>query len=786
MLLPAQTLLVSAKAKQQLLVEAAGPRGYVGDLTRRARFRSSNPRVASVDAQGVVRPVADGVAPVIAEVGGKKTTASVRVRDARKPFAWTFSNHVQPVLTKTGCNSGACHGASAGKGGLKLTLRGYDPAADHAVLTRQALGRRVVPSAPARSLLLTKPTMAIPHGGGARFKASSPEYGVVAQWIAAGSPAPSTAEPDMTRLEVFPPAATLKPGAEQQILVRAVFADGHTEDVTRWVKYGSSDVSVASVDDDGRVSVKGHGEAAITLWYLNKVAFAQVSSPFARQPSPRAFAAAERHNYVDDLVLKKLKALGIPPAALASDNVFIRRAYLDAAGILPTAEEVEAFVADRAADKRAKLVDRLLARPEFADYWAYKWSDLLLVSSRRLPTKGVWAFHYWIRESVERNKPWDQFVREIITATGSTIKNGAANYYVLHKDPIDLTETTSQAFLGMSVTCARCHNHPLEKWTQNDYYGLANLFARVRLKNGDVAGETLVFPADTGDVNHPRSGVPMPPKPLDAAAISVDAPEDRRAHLAKWLTSPENPYFARALVNRVWRNFMGRGLVESEDDLRLTNPPSNEELFSAVTADFVKHGFDVRHLIRTVMNSAAYQRSSVPAAGSPNDQKYYSTYIAKRLPAEVILDAVSQVTAVPSPFAGYAKGTRALQLPDAQVASYFLSAFGRPQREQTCSCERTEEPNVTQALHLSNGDTINDKLRAPDAVLTRLLDGSLTDEQVLERLYLAAFSRAPTALERQRVLAILSEASGSKQTRREALEDLLSAMLTTKEFLFNH
>jgi len=784
--LPPAVTLTGPHARQQLVVEARQAEAFAGDLTARARWTSSNPRVAAVTAGGVVRPVSDGAATLTAVVDGKRVTAAVTVRDVKKPFRWSFANHVQPVLTKAGCNSGACHGAAAGKGGLKLTLRGYDPDADHAVLTRQAWGRRIVPSDPPRSLLLQKPAGQIPHGGGVRFKPGSPEYGMIAGWIAAGSPAPAPSDTRVLRLDVLPRGAILKPGQEQQIIARATFSDGRTEDVTRWVKFGSSDDSVATVDDLGRVKVQGSGEAAITLWYLSQVAFARISSPFPNRLSSDVFARAERRSFVDDLVLKKLEALRLPPSPQATDAQFIRRAYLDAAGILPTPEEVEAFLSDTAPDKRARLVDRLLERPEFTDYWAYKWSDLLLVSSRRLPMKGVVSFYNWIRDGVARNKPWNQFVREIVTASGSTLENGAANYYVLHKDPIDLTETTSQAFLGMSITCARCHNHPLEKWTQNDYYGMANLFGRVRLKNGELAGETLVFPADSGDLNHPRRGVPMPPKPLDAPAMALDSPEDRRALLGDWLTSAENPYFSRALVNRVWRNFMGRGLVEAEDDLRLTNPPSNDALLAAVTADFVKHGFDVKHLIRRIMNSAAYQRSSTPVPGNERDQKYYSTYIPRRLPAEVILDSVSAATGAPTEFPSYPRGTRALQLPDSQVASYFLTAFGRPLREQTCSCERQDEPSVTQALHLSNGSTINDKLRAQEGVLTRLLAEGLSDEQVLDRLYRIAFSRPPSAAEKARVLRALGPLGGDPKTRREAMEDLLSALLTSKEFLFNH
>jgi hypothetical protein len=785
-LVPPRAVLVGPHAAQEMRALESSDGGFVADRTSQARLVSSNPRVARVGPDGVVRAAGDGAAIITAVLGARRATATVRVRDFRKPFAWSFVNHVQSVLTRAGCNSGACHGASAGKGGLKLSLRGYDSHADFHALTRQALGRRVNPAEPTRSLLLQKASGGIPHGGGIRFRPGTPDYAVLAQWIGAGAPPPAAGDLRVERLAVFPSAASLAKGARQRLLVQAWFSDGRSEDVTRWVKFTGADDAVARVTDAGLVTAQGPGETAISIWCLNKVAFARVGSPHPRPVPAAVFARAERRNFIDELVLKKLQALRIPPAGPAGDEQFIRRAFLDAAGILPTPAEVAEFLADQAPNRRERLVDRLLARPEVTDYWAYKWSDLLLVSSRRLPAKGMWSFYDWIRESVAANKPWDQFVRELLTARGSTLRNGAANFYVLHKDPIGLTETTTQAFLGMSLTCARCHNHPLEKWTQDQYYAMANLFGRVRLKNGDTAGETLVFSADQGDVTHPRLGVPMPPQPLDGTALPLEGPEDRREALAAWLTDKRNPFFARAIVNRVWRNFMGRGLVEAEDDLRLTNPPSNEELFAAVTRDFADHGFDLRRLMRAIMTSATYQRSSQPPAGGVADAKYYSAYIPRRLSAEVLLDAISQVTGVPTDFPGYPRGTRALQLPDSQVASYFLTAFGRPERAQTCACERQEEPSVAQALHLSNGETINSKLRAAGGTAERLAKEALAEETLVERLYQLVYARRPNVAERARVLTALKQYPAGPEARREVVEDLLSAMLTTKEFLFNH
>src|SRR5579871_1470351 len=792
--LPAQTTLAGSKATQRLLVEAQRDQENAGDLSAKAVFVSSNPKVATVGTDGVVRAVGDGSATITAKIGRQRAKASVRVVGTHAPFAWSFRNHVLPVLTKAGCNSGACHGAAAGKGGLKLTLRGYDPDADFNVLTRQANARRVVPGDPDHSLLLLKPTMTYPHGGGRRIVPNSPDYAVLATWIQVGTPRPRPEDPRPQGLEVFPDLSSLQVGDAQQILVRVRYSDGHSEDVTRWVKFGTSDNSVATVDDFGKVKMMGHGEAAITVWFSSKVAFARVVSPYPGSVPPPPAGIQGENGTIDRLVTKHLNRLHIPASPGCTDSEFLRRAALDTAGILPTTAETEAFLADRASDKRAKLVDKLLARPETTDYWTYKWSDLLLLNSRKLPAPALNAFYDFIHKSVETNKPWDKFTREILTARGSTLDNGAANYYVMHKDPIDLTETTTQAFLGMSLMCAHCHNHPLEKWTQRDYFQMANLFARVRLKSGDRGGEVFVLTANNGDIAFPRLRAPLPPRPLDGKEMALDDPSDRRETLADWVTAPENPYFARAIVNRVWRNFMGRGLVEAEDDLRMTNPPSNSELLDALAADFVKHGYDVRYLMRQILLSDAYQRSATPVGINAQDSRYYSHYIVRRLPAEVILDAVSQVTGIPTEFPDTPKGTRALQLRDSQVASYFLTAFGRPEREKTCACERQQEPNVAQALNLSNGDTVNNKLRASYGTIDRLLNANATDAQVLDQLYLAALCRPPTATERQKALAILAEAAPAanvpapeqRTARRAILEDLFWAVLTDREFLFNH
>jgi hypothetical protein len=798
---PSEVTLTGPQASQRLLVVAVEGDAVVGDHTAQAKFVSSNPSIATVDAAGVVRTAGDGTAFITATYADQEATITVKVARFREPFTWSFRNHVIPVLTKAGCNSGACHGALAGKGGLKLSLRGYAPRDDHFVLTRQARGRRVDPVEPAHSLMLLKPTLALSHGGGQRIEVESPDYRVLADWIASGAPGPKADDSRVQRLEVLPRAAVLKPKDTMQVLVRAWYSDGHAEDVTRWAKFSSSEDLVANVDNDGKVTVVGHGEAAISVWFSNVVAANRITAPLPTVINPQVFAAAPRHNFIDELVLKKLEALHIPPSPSCTDAEFIRRAFLDATGTLPTPDEVKIFLADSATDKRAKLLDALLERPEFVDYWTYKWSDLLLINTSRLPQQDVWSFYQFVRQCVAENKPWDRFAREILTASGSTLQNGAANYFVLHKDVSDLTEATSVTFLGMSITCCRCHNHPLEKWTQDQYWSMANLFSRVALKNGDRGGEVFVQSQPTGDAPHLRRGVPMPPTPLDGKPLSLDSPVDRRHYFADWLTAADNPYFAKAIVNRVWRNYLGRGLVEAEDDLRQTNPPSNAELFDALAKDFVAHRYDMKYLMRLIMNSATYQRSSKPLPENAADDRFYSHYLIRRLSAEVILDAYSQVTGVPTPFNqvraaandsmtpynGYPLGTRALQLPDSKVVSQFLDAFGRPERIQTCSCERQQDSSVTQALHVNNGQTLNDKLRDKKSIVERWLAEKIGDEEAIRRVYLLALSREPTAAELSKFKGLLAEAAADKKaTRREALEDVFWAVLSSKEFLFNH
>ncbi|MDQ6630631.1 MAG: DUF1549 and DUF1553 domain-containing protein, partial [Verrucomicrobiota bacterium] len=755
-ILPQKIKLTGPAARQQLVVEKIRDKQFVEQVTNKIIFSSSDPKILTIK-NGVALPTGNGTATLSAKVGNKTAKTEVIVEGMEKPFEWSFRNHVQPVLTKAGCNAGACHGAAAGQNGLKLSLRGYDDESDFLALTRQSLGRRVNENDPGRSMILIKPTTAVPHKGGKRFEINSIDYRVLADWIAAATPGPKKEDPRIQKIEILPENVVLKSGMNQQLIVRAHFDDGHVEDVSHWAKYNAANAAVTQVDDEGNVKVIGNGEGAITAWYLSRIAIATVTSPFTNKIPEQIFAKAKKRNFIDEMVLEKLQSLRLPPSPKSDDAEFIRRVYLDTIGVLPTMRETKEFLADKSSKKRDALIEKLLQRPEFVDYWTYKWSDLLLVNSRKLKPGAMWSYYNWIRGNVAANTPWDKFVRQIMTAEGSTLENGAGNFYVLHEDPKALIENTSLAFLGMSVACAKCHNHPMEKWTNDEYFGFANLFARVRAKNGSGGdGDNIIFVASEGDLVQPRTGKPQPPRPLEGKTLPMESPTDRRAALADWLVSRDNPYFSRAIVNRVWANYFGVGLVENVDDLRVTNPASNEKLLSAAAHYLADQKFDLKALMRAILQSETYQRTSRPLPENVADTRFYSRYYPRRLMAEVMLDAISQATEKPSDFkagaivdkgpsaATYPNNLRALQLPDSNVDSYFLKSFGRPEREKTCECERTAEPSISQVLHLANGDTINKKLEAKDNRIAKWLAQKTPDEKILDEIYLSALARPPS------------------------------------------
>lgn len=716
--------------------------------------------------------------------------------------AISFRNDILPILSKAGCNSGGCHGAMAGKGGFRLSLFGYNPEADHLAITREALGRRIESGQPGLSLVLTKPTATVAHKGGKRIEPGSPDYLTLARWIAQGAPGPQADDPRVDELFIVGPKETVNPGETIPLRVRARFTDGQERDVTAWSRFTSADETVALVDGSGSVSVIGPGEGAITAWYSSRIVIARLSAPYPFTVPDAVYANAPRANFIDDLVLAQLKRLHLEPSPAADDTTFIRRSALDTIGRLPTPAEMETFLSDPRPDRRTHWINGLFSRTEFIDYWAYKWSDLLLVTGSRLRPDSVKSYYGWIRQRVADNTPWDEFVRQVITARGSTVEQGESNFYAIHQDPESMAENVSQAFLSLSINCARCHNHPLEKWTNDQYYQFANLFARVRAKGwgGDARsgdGRRTLYVEPEGDLIQPRTGKPQPPAPLDAPAIAAEDPRDRRDVLAQWLTSPDNRAFARAIVNRVWANFMGVGLVEAVDDLRASNPASNEALLDALATHLIEHRFDLRDLMRLILASETYRRSGEVLPGNRDDRRHYSRHFPRRLSAEVLSDAIADVTAVPEKYGElllndgstektsfYTNSTRALQLYDAAVQSYFLKTFGRNQREITCECERSNQPSLVQVLHLSNGRTINDKLAAPDSRVTTLLARHTDPAPLIREAWLLCLGRPPSSHELESFISVYNDAGPDQ--RRLVTEDLFWSLLTSREFLFQH
>ena len=800
-LLPPTISLSGSDASQRIMVVGTNAAGeFTGEVHEGLTLVSEDPKVAEVR-DGVVVPKGNGQT-ILTATGkdGRKTTAKITVQDFAAPTSWSFRNHVMPVVSRAGCNMGACHGAVAGKGGLRLSLRGYDPERDYERITREARGRRVELSDPGRSLFLTKGTTAVKHTGGRRIEPNSRDYQIIADWIADGAQAPTEDDVRLESLEIFPSLSSLKRGDKQRLIVRARYSDGREEDVTQWAKFTSANEAVALVSEDGVAEVIGNGEGAVTAWFSSRIVMARLSVPWPNEIPEKVFTEATRNNFIDDLVLDQLQRLNLKPSPRADDSDFLRRAYLDTVGVLPTPDETRAFLADSDPDKRSQLIESLLQREEFTDYWAYRVSDMMLVSGRKLRPDAVKAYYQWVRDSIAENKPWDQFAREVVTAKGNSVKEGATNFYAVHQDPENMAENVSQTFLSLSLNCAKCHDHPLEKWTNDQYYAFANLFSRVRAKgwggdarNGD--GIRTLYVEPRGDLIQPRTGVPQAPAPLDAEPLLEDFEGDRREVLADWLTAPDNDLFSRSIVNKVWANFFGIGLVDPVDDLRASNPASNEPLLAALSEHFVTHEFDLRELMRVILNSETYQRSSLPIYENEEDDRFFSRQYPRRLIAEVIHDAVAGITGVPSQFTNirisdgskqktefYPEGTRALQLFDAAVDSYFLDTFGRNEREIPCECERSNQPSLVQVLHVSNGQTVNDKLGDEKSVLAELVKWE--DEKLVEEAWLLCLSRLPTEGEREGFLSILSETPEAE--RRAAIEDLFWSLMSSREFLFQH
>lgn len=721
-----------------------------------------------------------------------------RGADAPRSPVPSFTTDVIPLLTRAGCNQGACHGKGAGQNGFRLSLRGFAPEQDFISITREMSGRRIDPAKPENSLLLRKATGQTPHEGGRLFAPGSREYDLLRTWMIAGHPGPNTSEPRISKLQLTPAAKVLKPGEEVQLVATATFTDGTQRDVTWLTKFDSNDPAYLEVSPSGVARAVRTGASAVRAMFLSEVAVCVFSVPADRPVDEQRFTGG--NNFIDTHVLAKLKELRIEPSDRSTDEEFIRRLFLDACGRLPTAEEVVAFVADANPNKRSKLIDDVLARPEFTDYWTLQLADLFQNRKERdhdvRGVKGVRQFHAWLRQQVTANRPWDELTRDVLTATGSVNDSPAVGYFIVtvgehrHGENSEAPESVAQALLGTRIGCARCHNHPLERYTQDDFYHFAAFFSRIKLDRKESKSGTTVLKVTHPDENQsknpvgvrqPRTGQFMKPQPLDRTPSDVKPGDDPRTVLAKWVTDPGNEYFTGAMVNRVWRHYLGVGLVEPVDDLRATNPPTNPELWQALNRYFVEQKFDLRALMRVILNSRTYQLSSATRPGNQTDARFYSHYYARRLPAEVLLDAISDVTGVPERFDGYPLGVRAVQVPDPGANSYFLRTFGRSERVTACACERGGDVSLPQVLHLIGGDATN-KINSGQGWLNQSLATLKDDDQLLDAVFLRTLSRKPTAAERQLVKQLLTE----KDASREAVyRDLLWAILNSKEFLFN-
>lgn len=773
---PAEVALEGARDRQGVVLLAKNPDGSTADVTTRATWRLAKP-LARIEAQTLF-PLAAGRTELLLSYGRQEVRVPVQVRDPQRARNVTFGHDVLPALTRAGCNTGSCHGASRGKEGFRLSLFGYDPQGDYQRLTRELSGRRVDLSAALESLLLAKGTGSVRHGGGQRIEPQSESYRLIEEWIAGGAPADPRQLPKLTGIELSPPAAVLLEGqGTQRIVVRARYSDGSDRDVTRFTTLIPTDARTARLEGE-RVVAGVRGEA----WLMARYGEFTVASAFSvvpREPlGPRTAPPSE--HWIDRFVDEKLRALRIDASPPCDDATFLRRVTLDLSGRLPTAAEARAFLADSAPDKRTRWIDAELQRKEFAELWVQKWAERLLVKSvqNQVSRKAALRYFSWLEERIAGNVPLDQIVRDLLTAQGGVFESPAVNFYQAERDGLKVAENVAQVFLGMRLQCAQCHNHPFDRWTQDDYYGWAAFFSQIGRKRGADPRETIVFDRRGGEVKHPVTKKNVPPRFLGGARPKTRG-KDRRAVAAEWITSKDNPYFSRNVANLVWEHFFGVGIVHEPDDVRVSNPPSNPALLDALAARLVEVRYDLKQLVREIVTSAAYQRSVQPTERNAEDERNASHARVRRLRAEVLLDALSQVTDAPTKFPGLPLGARAIRIPDGATSNYFLNTFGRARREGVCTCEVRTEPNLGQALHLLNGSSVSDKIRA-GRVVAKLVKAKRPLPEILDELYLRSLTRYPTPAERA---ALLKRIKGDPV---RGLEDVLWALLNSKEFLFQH
>ncbi len=790
---PAKVALRSSDETAQLVVTATLTDGRLQDVTHAAKFAVADGKTFAITETGRVSPRGDGSSELVVTFAGKTARIPASSERFAENLPLNFPNQIEPILTKLGCNAGGCHGKQSGQNGFRLSLLGFDPEADYAYLVKEGRGRRLFPAAPDSSLLLTKGAGIVPHGGGKKTDRTSDEYLLLRRWIAAGMPYGTASDPVVTRISVFPESRVMTRQNQQQIAVYAHYSDGTVEDITRRAQYETNDPEIAIVDGNGLVQTQVHsGQAALMARYQGQVVAFRATVPLGL-PTP-AWQFPEL-TVVDKHTAAKWKELGLVPSEICTDEQYIRRLSLDLTGTLPTPKQVMDFLADKSPDKRSKLVDRLLDSPEYAFYFANKWADVLRVKRRNEQNRaaGTFAFHAWIREAIAADMPYSEFTRQIVGATGDETKNPPVVWFKEVEKPEQFVDDLSQVFLGQRLTCAQCHHHPYEKWSQDDYWGIAGYFARVGRKRIPQAGKDpnagmqVIFTATTGSITNKRTGKPAIAKPLDGSPLEFSREDDPRQKLVDWMTSPTNPFYARAVANRYWAHFFGRGIVDPMDDMRVTNPPSNPELLDALAKNLVDNKFSLKALIKTIVKSRTYQLSSVPNEFNKHDKQAYARYYPKRLQAEVLLDAVNQFADSPQGFNGLPRDkyapNRAIELPDESFSSYFLDVFGRPQRISACECERVSDANLAQALHLLNSDEVQGKIGRGGGRADQLANPKDTrpDTEKIEELFLWAFARKPSSDDLRAALDHLAKHDKSKKT---AFENLIWALMNTKEFVF--
>ncbi len=776
---PPDVNLLTARSRQVFLVQATYADGLTRDVTEQAKATLSGPAVAKLD-KNVLTPLADGAAEMNVEFGGQAVKVPVKVKDATADRPVSFKLDVMPIFMRAGCNQGSCHGAARGKDGFRLSLFGFDADGDHYRLTREFNGRRINLALPAEGLLLEKASGKVPHTGGERIKQGDQYWETLIRWHEAGVPNDPPTVPKPVAVELYPKNAVLDgKGSTQQMVVRARYSDGTDRDVTRLALFLSNNDTSAKISPDGLVTAGDRGEAFVMARFSTFTVGAQMI--VLPKGLKFTFPDVKEANYIDTLVNAKLKKLRITPSAVCSDEAYLRRVYLDVIGTLPTVEEYNRFMNDKSPAKREKVVDELLGRKEFAELWVLKWAELLQIrSSIYVSYKATLLYYNWLQDKIARNVPTNEWVQELLGASGGTFKNPPTNYYQNETDILKVSENVAQVFMGMRIQCSQCHNHPFDRWTMDDYYGFEAFFCQIGRKQADDPREIVVFNSGGGEVSHPVRGGVMKPKFLGGETPDV-AGKDRRVVLAKWLASPENPYFATNLANMVWGQFFGIGIIDPVDDVRISNPASNPELLAELGKRFTAYNYDFKKLVRDICTSQTYQRAPEPTADNEGDTRNFTRAAIRRIKAETFLDCISQVTETKNKFPGLPLGARAVQIADGQVSTYFLSTFGRATRESVCSCEVKLEPTLSQSLHLLNGDTTTQRIASGNLIGRRLAEKKSAQE-ILEELYVRCLSRKPTDKEKGRLETLLA----SEPDKKKALDDAFWALLNSREFMFNH